>query len=168
VENRVPILHTDGGEPLTFGYHDSGDSMKIFALILIILTAVCGSALAARDEEQIRAAEKSWSDAVLARDFPALEKIFAETLIYAHSTGAIESKKDYLERLRKGAQRYDRIIQEKIQVVSYGDSAATHSILRMSGLSNGKPFDDHVMALHMWVKQGGAWHLAAHQTTKLP
>jgi len=30
------------------------------------------------------------------------------------------------------------------------------------------PFNDHVMMMHVWVKQGGSWHLAAHQTTKVP
>lgn len=119
-------------------------------------------------EDDLRTQEKAWAAAVLARDFAALEKIYADELIYAHSTGAIESKQDYLERLRKGAQRYDGITHEKIRAVSYGDSAVTHSIVRMVGTSNGKPFNDHVMMLHLWVKKGDRWRLAAHQTTKLP
>jgi hypothetical protein len=31
----------------------------------------------------------------------------------------------------------------------------------------GTPFNDHLKMLHVWVKQGRAWRLAAHQTTKL-
>jgi hypothetical protein len=50
----------------------------------------------------------------------------------------------------------------------HGDAAVAHSIVNMKGVSNGKPFDDHLMMLHVWVKQAGAWQLAAHQTTKLP
>jgi ketosteroid isomerase-like protein len=124
--------------------------------------------MAAGAAEDLRKEENAWAAAVVARDFPALDKIFTDQLIYAHSTGGIESKREYLDRLRTGAQRYDSINHEKIQVVSYGDSVVTHSILRMKGSSDGKPFDNHVMMLHLWVKQGGKWRLAAHQTTLLP
>lgn len=133
-----------------------------------VLFAAITSLQAADPGAAVRDAEKAWAKAVMARDFQALDKIFGDKLIYAHATGAIESKEKYLDRLRGGAQKYDSITQESIRVVPYGDSAVTHSILRMTGISNGKPFNDHVMALHVWEKQGGAWRLVAHQTTKLP
>ena len=135
---------------------------------LFFLLAGLAALWAADPEAANRDAEKGWANAVMARDFQALDRIFGDKLIYAHSTGAIQSKEEYLERLRSGAQRYDSIVHEKIQIVSYGDSAVSHAILRMTGTSNGKPFNDHVMALHMWEKQGASWKLVAHQTTKLP
>jgi len=73
-----------------------------------------------------------------------------------------------MDRLRSGAQRYDAVTQEETKIVVYGDSVVAHSILRMTGVNEKGPFNDHVMAMYLWVKQGGAWKLAAHQTTKLP
>lgn len=134
---------------------------------LFILLAFATALGAADPEAAIRDAEKGWANAVVARDFQALDKIFGDKLIYAHATGAIESKEQYLGRLRSGAQKYDTIVHESMRVVPYGDSAVSHSILRMTGISNGKPFNDHVMALHLWEKQAGSWRLVAHQTTKL-
>ena len=87
---------------------------------------------------------------------------------YAHATGAIETKQKYMDRLKSGAQKYDEITQEETKVIVYGDSAVTHSIMRMTGVNQAGPFNDHVMMMHLWVKQGGSWRLAAHQTTKLP
>ena len=140
--------------------------MRTACLLLVLLAA--GSALRAADPEtEVRDAEKAWAKAVMALDFAALDKIYGDKLIYAHATGAIESKEQYLTRLRSGAQKYDTVTQESIRVVPYTGSVVTHSILRMTGTSNGKPFNDHVMALHVWERQGGAWKLAAHQTTKL-
>jgi len=142
------------------------DLMRIAAAVFALLAGL--TALWAADPEgAIRDAEKGWANAVTARDFQALDKIFGDKLIYAHATGAIESKEQYLGRLRSGAQKYDSIVHESIRVVAYGDSAVSHAILRMTGISNGKPFNDHVMAMHMWEKQGGSWRLVAHQTTKL-
>lgn len=119
------------------------------------------------DETQIRDREKAWATAVAAGDTAALDSIFTDRLIYAHSTGKVETKREYLDRLKTGAQKYAHVTHEKIQVVPYGDTVVTHSFVRMDGTSNGKPFNDHVMMLHVWVKQGGSWRIAAHQTTKL-
>ena len=38
----------------------------------------------------------------------------------------------------------------------------------VTGVNDKGPFDDHVMMTRLWVQQGGAWRLAAHQTTKVP
>jgi ketosteroid isomerase-like protein len=134
-------------------------------MLLLLLAA---ATLAASAEDEVRAAEKAWADAVKVRDFAALERIYTDQLVYAHATGAIENKSEYLGRLRSGAQRYDGVDQESVTIRTYGNSAVAHSKMRMRGTSNGSPFDDHVMMLHLWVKRDGRWQLAAHQTTKLP
>lgn len=134
-----------------------------------LLAIIAGAAAAAASPEQaILDAEKSWAKAVVARDLAALEKIFTPELIYAHSTGKIETRQMYLDRLKEGKQRYDDVQFEKTQVRIYGDSAVSHSIARTIGKNDSGPFNDHLMMIHFWVKQGGAWRLAAHQTTKIP
>jgi ketosteroid isomerase-like protein len=135
---------------------------------LLFLTALlCALPACAAIEDEVRNAEKSWAAAVKGRDYAALEKIFTPGLIYAHATGAIEDKDKYIGRLRSGTQRYDSITHESTKVVLYGDSAVAHSIVRMTGVNTAGPFNDHVMMIHFWVKQNGAWRLAAHQTTKI-
>jgi ketosteroid isomerase-like protein len=139
--------------------------MKLpIALLLAALTAFP----AAASEAEIRAAEKGWAAAVVARDYSALDRIYSDQLIYAHSTGAVEDKNAYMTRLRTGAQRYDTVEHQKINIKLFGDTAVAHCHMRMTGDSNGRPFDDKIMMLHLWVKRDGRWLLAAHQTTKLP
>jgi hypothetical protein len=38
----------------------------------------------------------------------------------------------------------------------------------MVGKTKGVPFDNQLMMMHVWVKQGKDWKLVAHQTTRLP
>jgi ketosteroid isomerase-like protein len=127
-----------------------------------------GLSVGASIEDEIRQAEKAWAEAVKSRNLAALEKIFTPGLVYAHATGAIEDRQKYLDRLRSGAQRYDGITHETVKIVPYGDSAVAHSIVRMTGANSAGPFNDHLMMMHLWVKQDGSWRLAAHQTTKIP
>lgn len=140
-------------------------SLRALVLLAAAMAALCFGYAA---EDEIRGAEKAWAAAVKGGDLAALGRIYTDDLIYAHATGAIEDKKKYLDRLRTGAQKYDDIAFESTRVVVYGDSAVAHSILWMRGTNSAGKFNDHVMMMHLWVKQGGAWRLAAHQTTKLP
>lgn len=124
--------------------------------------------IAALSAQTFQERDMAWAAAVQGADVAALDKLYTDELIYAHSTGNVDSKKAYLDRLKSGAQKYEHVTIEKSRVVPYGDAVVTHSFVRTTGISNGKPFDDHVMMLHVWVKQGGTWRIAAHQTTKLP
>jgi ketosteroid isomerase-like protein len=132
-----------------------------------IVLCMCVAALAAPGEDEIRATEKAWAAAVVAQDFAKLDGFLSAKLIYAHSTGAVETKDEYLKRLHSGAQKYDAIEYEKTAVQVYGDTAMAHSHLTMRGTSNGAPFNDRLMMMHVWVKTAGQWQLTAHQTTKL-
>lgn len=135
-----------------------------FAAILAGVLSLPAADITTAIEER----ERAWATAVAGGDVVTLEKLFTDKLIYAHSTGTVEDKKQYLERLKTGAQRYEHVEHEKITVAPYGDCAVSHSYVRMNGTSNGKPFNDHVMMMHLWVKQGATWRIAAHQTTRLP
>lgn len=135
----------------------------------ITLLLIAGAlSLAAPQDAAIVQAENAWAKAVIARDLAALEKIYTPELIYAHSTGNVETLRMYLGRLKEGKQRYDDIRFEKQLIRAYGDSAVSHNIVRMMGKNDSGPFNDHLMMIHFWVRQGGAWKLAAHQTTKIP
>jgi ketosteroid isomerase-like protein len=134
----------------------------------LVLAGLCLPTLTAAGEDEVSATEKAWAAAVVAQDFAKLDQFLSADLIYAHSTGAVESKDEYLKRLHSGAQKYDAIEYEKTAVHVYGDSAVAHSHLTMRGVSNGTPFNNKLMMMHVWVKTGGRWQLTAHQTTQLP
>lgn len=137
--------------------------LRIFPLLLL-----ASSLFAATPEESVRTAETAWSNAVMKQDFAALEKIYAPELIYAHSTGNIENREQYLARLKSGKQRYDTMTFEKTTVNLYGASAVSHSTVRFTGKNDAGPFNDHLMMMHLWVKKGKNWRLVAHQTTRIP
>ena len=103
----------------------------------------------------------------MANDYATLEKVLSPELIYAHSTGVIETKSDYLGKLKSGTQKYDVIDHQKTTVKLHGNAAAALSIVVMKGTSPTGPFDNKLMMMHFWVNNGGQWQLAAHQTTKL-
>lgn len=135
---------------------------------VIALGLILGTQVFASPDDEIRAADQAWAAAVVAKDTTKLDRLFAPELIYAHASGAVEDKAKYLSRLKAGKQRYDSVKIESSRVVSYGDAAISHSIVRTIGVNDSGPFNDHVMMMHVWIKKGPLWSLAAHQTTKVP
>jgi ketosteroid isomerase-like protein len=143
--------------------YDGPDMFRYLALSFVVTAvALC------TPEDEIRAADQRWAAAVKSGDTASLDRMYTSALVYAHATGKVEDKVQYLERLKSGKQKYSDVMIESTKIIPYGDSAVSHSVVRTIGTNDSGPFNDHVMMLHVWVKQRGEWRLAAHQTTKIP
>src|SRR5262245_39646292 len=106
-------------------------TMKRLMLVLSILLSVA-SLVAAQDHQQKSAgsaeqavlkAEQAWEEALLKSDTAALEKIYAESLIYTHSSGSVDDKKIYIANLKSGTSKYESMKREEIKVSVYGNTA---------------------------------------------
>ena len=127
----------------------------------LCLTALLASAQSPAD------LDRTWRESILKKDFAAVEKMLADDLVYAHATGIVDTKQTYLAKLRSGRQLYRTMEQKNVNARVHGDTAVTHSYMHVTGVNQAGEFDDKVMMLHVWVKKGGHWILAAHQTTKV-
>jgi ketosteroid isomerase-like protein len=132
-----------------------------------LITLLLLMAPAFAQDDAIRAVEQKWAAAIKAKDGAALEKLLGDQLIYAHSTGIIDTKQQYIAKVTSGKQRYEGVDHKDMTIRLYGDTAIMHAHMHMWGVNQAGKFDDHLMTLHTWVKRNGAWQLVAHQTTKL-
>lgn len=139
----------------------------ILSSILVVLLSGQAMTYGAEGDDAILAAEKNWAKSVMAMDFKALDEIYSDDLIYAHSTGVTETKQQYLDKLKQGTQKYALIEHQNTTIKTFGNSAITHGNVRMKGTGAMGPFDSKLMMIHVWVMQNGKWRLVAHQTTKL-
>src|SRR5918993_992999 len=99
-------------------------NMRTILLSLIL----CLAAFAATPEEQqVLDAEKAWASAVVAKDFAQIDALLMPDLIYAHSTGNIENKTQYVGKMKSGVQKYAGIEPGPTTVRLHGNAAITHS-----------------------------------------
>jgi ketosteroid isomerase-like protein len=133
-----------------------------------ILILMAGLSVAAAVQDEVTQAEKAWATAVVKGDLATLDKLLAADLIYTHSSSVVENKSVYFGKLRAGTLKYELIEHEGTVVKAYGDSAVLHCRVRMKAVSNGAPSSVYAVMTHVWVKQGSAWRLAAHQATRIP
>jgi ketosteroid isomerase-like protein len=136
--------------------------MRFFAAFLGL------AGLAFGQEPDVRTAEQAWAKAITTQDAATLGKLLGDQLIYGHAGGVVDTKSDYIAKITSGRQKYEGVDHQSMVVKLYGNTAVVHARMHMWGVNPSGKFDDHLMMLHAWVKNGGMWQLVAHQTAKLP
>jgi ketosteroid isomerase-like protein len=138
---------------------------------LIFLAVLFAAALlAATPEQAVLDAEKSWSTAVVAGDTSTLDRVLGDDLSYGHASGAHDTKKTYIDRIRSGAQKYLSFQYDEgaTQVRVYGTTAVLIASAQIRSLTDGVENKQHLRFLHVYVRHNGDWQLVAHQSVKLP
>lgn len=119
-------------------------------------------------EKAVLAAEDRRYRAMQDGDLATLEQMCADELSYAHSSGARDTKDEYLAKVRSGYYVYQRIDHpvERVEVV--GDAAIVVGRMTADLLVGGTPKTIDNLALAVWTRASGEWRLLAYAPTSLP
>lgn len=140
-------------------------------LLLITITSLIFSLTAAARQTPVEKAvlqlEQEWVNALLKADAAKLETLYADTLVYTHSSGSVDDKAKYLANLKAGGTKYVSIDRDAVKVNVYGDSAVVtcHAVIKL--VTNGENRTVDARMIHVYAKLKGRWQMVAHQTTKL-
>jgi ketosteroid isomerase-like protein len=120
-----------------------------------------------KDEQLMTARVEQLRMAMINGDRTALENLVAEKLSYGHSSGQIDDKNKFIEKLVSGASDFVSIVLTE-QTVSISEKVAiVRHILTAKTNDGGKPGDVHIRVLLIWQKQKGDWKLLARQAVKI-
>lgn len=138
---------------------------------LVVLTALCvpvvmraqapAQAPAANVEQQLIALDKQLAQAQSRGDADAVGKLLADEYIYTDQTGRIGTKKEALANTRSAPDK-GAIENTEYTVKHHGDSAVMTHLTAVRG-ENG--MTEHLRSMHVWVRRGSSWQMAAHQWT---
>jgi uncharacterized protein (TIGR02246 family) len=116
----------------------------------------------------VLAAERRWTEALVKSDVAALEALYADDLVYVHSGGNVETKGQFLDRVRKGGLKYQKVELVDPRVRVFGSAAVVNGAFDVSVLVDGQPMNHRVIYTHVYAERNGGWRLVAHQTTRAP
>jgi ketosteroid isomerase-like protein len=141
-------------------------AMKRRILLTFLMVSMAGFAADLRTE--VLAAEDAWIAGIKAKDAQALGRVLADDLVYVHSGGVVDTKAQYIAKVTSGKQVYKGVEQFRMKIRGEGAVAVAQYWARMRGINAAGDFDDKLVVAHIWVKTGGVWRMAYHQTTKVP
>lgn len=122
----------------------------------------------AQAEQAVRDAEAARARALIARDWPALEALLDDGLVYVHAPGLVHDRAQWLDYLRTGPTflSVDLDIQ---QLRLEGDVALTHGVLALRfQRGDAPPTNARSFVTQVWVRRPMGFRLAAFQSTRLP
>jgi ketosteroid isomerase-like protein len=147
--------------------------MKRIFLIAVVLTSASLPAFAQDKkasnnvEQAVLKLEQQWEDALLKSDVAALEKIYDDSLIYTHSSGAVDNKSAYVGNIKSGATKYESMKRDDIKVSVYDDTALVTCHWEVHVLNRGNKLDINARYIHVYVKKKDGWKMVAHQSTRI-
>ncbi len=136
--------------------------------IFLVLTLAAGLAFA--DEKAVEAAERAWAAGVTGKNYPVLEKVLANDLIYSHSNGLVDTKKSYIDALKTGKAEYYQINYESIRVkmLDANTAMAFCRAFFQTKAADGSKQEMVLAFLHVFRKNGNDWQLVGHQSARMP
>jgi uncharacterized protein DUF4440 len=145
--------------------------MKHLLLALIFVFAVSLPAQEAATSplaKELLPLEKARVDTLVKGDLPGLEKVFASDLTYVHSSGAQESRTEFLDKLRTGERKYVSMEHDPgVAVRSYGDVAILTGSTKVQVIVKGQTQNLHLRFTEAWQRHGKQWQVVAWQATKI-
>ena len=119
-------------------------------------------------EKEILALEDKRYAAMIAKDEKALADLFADDLIYVHSSGLVDTKASYIAAIRSGKFDYRKCdrFEEKARI--YGDTALVTGRAVFEAVVEGNPRTLRLRYLNVWIKNGATWKFTGWQSCPLP
>ena len=119
-------------------------------------------------EKDILALEEERFAAMIARDFPRLQLLVHDELMYTHSSGVVDGKATWLDAMKSGRVKYKKAQCTERKVRMYGDTALITGRAQIEAEIGGQPKTLKLLFLNAWTKTPQGWKFVAWQSTPMP
>jgi fermentation-respiration switch protein FrsA (DUF1100 family)/ketosteroid isomerase-like protein len=115
-------------------------------------------------EDELRAVELRWDNALVAADKATLDEVLAPEFIYTSPAGALTTKQQILENIGKpGPRQMKSNRTTDVEFILLGDSAVVTGRYIEEGIFTGKPYQIETRYTDVYTRRNGKWvAIAAH------
>jgi hypothetical protein len=120
-------------------------------------------------DADVAAALEAYRKAMLAGDRKLLEALCVDQLTYGHSSGRVQTKKQFVDDASSGKTKWNSITLSDQAIQLAGSNAMARCVFSGENVnvSDGKTNTVKFGLLTVWVKQRGKWRLLARQGYKI-
>jgi ketosteroid isomerase-like protein len=140
---------------------------KFIITAIILLSVSFFSSAQSKHEIAVASAVEQLKAAMISGDKAELENIVADKLSYGHSSGAVDDKKTFVEKIVSGQSDFVTIDLSGQTISVSGKTAIVRHILKAKTNDGGKPGEVNLRVMLVWQKQSGKWKLLARQAVRM-
>jgi ketosteroid isomerase-like protein len=143
--------------------------MRIRFVSLLFLLMLDSFAFSQANNKKVKEVEQAivaMRDAMVEGKSQALLDIVADDLSYGHSSGAVENKAEFVDKITSGKSDFVKIDLTNQTIKIVGNTAIVRHDLQAETNNNGTPGTVSLQILLIWQKQKGKWKLLARQAVK--
>lgn len=118
-------------------------------------------------EEVLRAEEARYA-AQMSNDFGAMDRLFADDLVYYHSSTVMDTKASFIESMRSGNVRYRKMTRGEVSTRVFGSVGIITGKGSFDVTARGQDMVLDLMFTVVWAKRNGALQFVSWQATRLP
>jgi hypothetical protein len=141
---------------------------KLFVVAIAFLFFYAIGFTQTKGEKEVANAVELLKMAMVNANKTSLENLAAEKLSYGHSSGHIDDKREFVDKIVSGTSDFVSIDLTD-QTISISDEVAVvRHVFHAKTNEPGKgPGEVHLRVLLVWQKQKGGWKLLARQAVKI-
>lgn len=117
-------------------------------------------------EAEALQAEQARYDAQMNNDFAAMERLYADDLVYIHSSTVIDTKASFIESMRSGAVKYRKMTRGDVKVRTFGSVAIITGNGSFEVTARGQELRLDLLFHAVWAKRNGAAQFVSWQATR--
>jgi ketosteroid isomerase-like protein len=139
---------------------------KLIFLLVLIFMKTGEPAAQDKKEKAVAEAVEQMRSAMISGDRIALNAIADDQLSYGHSSGVVETKAEFVEKIASGKSDFVSIDLSEQTISVSGKTAIVRHLLNAQTNDGGKPGSVKLKILLVWQKQKQGWKLLARQAVK--
>ena len=140
--------------------------MRLAISLLLAFATACATSKPGEEMVRVRDIHRQRFEAMVRQDYSALDRLLANDLVYTHSTGKVETKQQFIERIQSGGLRYRSIDDPEPLLRVYGDTAVVTGRAKAGVTMDGLDRDLDAMYTAVYRRAGGnQWRLVSWQAT---
>ena len=117
-------------------------------------------------ENAVAAAVDQLRQAMFDVDQSKLESLVSDQLSYGHSSGVIDDKKTFVDKIVTGKSDFVSIDLSEQTITVSDKTAIVRHLFKAKTNDGGKPGEVQLRIMLVWQKQKGGWKLLARQAVK--
>ena len=145
---------------------------QLIATLLCVLCLAVGALAQAKQkgsavEQTILKLEQDWADALLKGNADALETLYADGMVYTHTSAGVDDKASYIKKIRDKASVYDKLERDDIKVRVFGATAVVTTHWLVTSHSGATVHNTNARYVHVYSRINGRWQMVVHQSTRI-